>query len=103
MIFSQDVPSPIGGFDSKGIDLGDIGFDASYGTTLPGGVVLLGGLAGMLLLLIFFVNARFRLPLWPVLALFAAAAAAWLIDRWRAGERRPLVSGLAAVAILFAR
>ena len=48
VIFSQDVPSPSGGFSSKGIDLGDISFDASLAKTLPGGLVLLGGVAGTL-------------------------------------------------------
>jgi len=47
-IFSQDVPDPRGGFDSEGVDLGDISFDASLGKTLPGGVVLLGGVTGTL-------------------------------------------------------
>jgi hypothetical protein len=46
VIFSQDVPQPGGGFSSEGVDLGDIGFDLSLGKTLPGGIVLLGGLAG---------------------------------------------------------
>jgi len=48
VIFSQDVPQPGGGFSSEGVDLGDIGFDASLARTLPGGIVLLGGLAGTL-------------------------------------------------------
>lgn len=46
--FSQDVPQPDGGFSSRGVDLGDIGFDASLARTLPGGIVLLGGIAGTL-------------------------------------------------------
>ena len=48
VIFSQDVPQQGGGFSSEGVDLGDIGFDASLAKTLPGGFVLLGGLAGTL-------------------------------------------------------
>lgn len=48
VIFSQDVPSATGGFSSKGVDLGDIGFDASLGKTMPGGLILIGGLAGTL-------------------------------------------------------
>ena len=48
VIFSQDVPRPGGGFGSKGVDLGDISFDASVGKTLQGGVVVLGGVAGTL-------------------------------------------------------
>jgi len=46
VIFNQDVPDPRGGFDSQGIDLGDMSFDASLGKTLPGGLVMLGGLTG---------------------------------------------------------
>ncbi len=46
VIFDQDVPESTGGFDSKGVELGDISFDASYAKTLPGGYVVLGGLAG---------------------------------------------------------
>ena len=48
VIFSQDVPQPGGGFSSEGVDLGDISFDASIGKSLPGGIVLLGGVAGTL-------------------------------------------------------
>lgn len=48
VIFSQDVPQPDGSFSSEGVALGDIGFDFSVGKTLPGGIVLLGGLAGTL-------------------------------------------------------
>ena len=46
IIFEQDVPDPQGGFDGKGVDLGDISFDASYAKTLSGGFVVLGGLTG---------------------------------------------------------
>ncbi len=45
VIFSQDVPSSRGGFDSEGVELGDISTDASLARTLPGGFVVLGGLA----------------------------------------------------------
>jgi len=48
VIFSQDVPLAGGGFSSEGIDLGDISFDAALGKSLPGGIVLLGGVAGTL-------------------------------------------------------
>lgn len=48
VIFSQDVPVRTGGFNSEGVDLGDISFDAALGKTLPGGFVVLGGLAGTL-------------------------------------------------------
>ncbi len=48
LIISQDVPGASGGFDSKGVDLGDISFDASLARSFPNGLVLLGGLAGTL-------------------------------------------------------
>jgi len=48
VIFRQDVPQAGGGFSSEGIDLGDISFDASLARTLPGGFVVVGGLAGTL-------------------------------------------------------
>lgn len=48
VIIDQDVPDSFGNFDSEGVDLGDISFDASYAQTLPGGFVVLGGLAGTL-------------------------------------------------------
>lgn len=48
LIISQDVPNANGGFDSQGIDLGDISFDASLAKSFPNGMVLLGGLAGTL-------------------------------------------------------
>jgi 4-amino-4-deoxy-L-arabinose transferase-like glycosyltransferase len=49
----------------------------------------------------FFVNARFRLPMLPVLALFAASGGVWLFDRWRAGARRALAVPLAVLALSF--
>ncbi len=49
VIFSQDVPNMSGGFDSEGIDLGDISFDALLAKTLPSiGTVLGGGVVGTL-------------------------------------------------------
>ncbi|MCZ6617123.1 MAG: hypothetical protein O7E57_03240 [Gammaproteobacteria bacterium] len=45
IIFSQDVPAA-GGFDSKGINLGDISFDASLAQGFPSGLVLIAGLVG---------------------------------------------------------
>ncbi len=44
LILDQDVPNSQGGFDSKGVDLGDISFDAAIGKSFPNGVVLVGGL-----------------------------------------------------------
>ncbi len=48
VIISQDVPNLNGGFDSQGVDLGDISFDASLARGFPKGMVLLGGVAGTL-------------------------------------------------------
>ncbi|MBW2395416.1 MAG: hypothetical protein JRG95_14200 [Deltaproteobacteria bacterium] len=48
MIFEQDVPREGGGFSSKGVDLGDIGFDASIAKTFGNGLVLVGGAVGTL-------------------------------------------------------
>ena len=45
VIFSRDVPSPRLGFDAEGVELDDICTDASVAKTLPGGFVVLGGLA----------------------------------------------------------
>jgi len=47
VILSQDVPTPEG-FESVGLNLGDIGFDASIARTLSGGYVVGGGLVGTL-------------------------------------------------------
>jgi hypothetical protein len=47
IIFSQDVPTA-DGFESVGLNLGDIGFDASIARTLSGGYVVGGGLVGTL-------------------------------------------------------
>ena len=49
----------------------------------------------------FFVNARFRMPLLPLLALFAAAGGAALIELWKAGDRRGLAVRLGLVAAVF--
>ncbi len=48
LILDQDVPSSKGGFDSKGVDLGDISLDAAVGKSFPNGIVLLGGLVATL-------------------------------------------------------
>ncbi len=48
IIVSQDLPNAAGGFDSKGVDLGDISFDASLARGFPSGVVVIGGLTGTL-------------------------------------------------------
>jgi hypothetical protein len=47
VIFRQDVPSPDGGFESEGVDLGDISFDASLlKSSSTGGAVYGGGIVG---------------------------------------------------------
>ena len=48
VIIQQDVPSGIGSYDSKKMELGDISFDASLGKSLSGGMIVIGGLAGTL-------------------------------------------------------
>ena len=45
IIIKQDVPVS-GGFDDKGVELGDISFDAALGKSLPGGYVVVGGIVG---------------------------------------------------------
>ncbi len=45
VVIAQDVPTA-GGFENKGVELGDIGFDAALGKSLPGGYVVVGGLVG---------------------------------------------------------
>ncbi len=54
-----------------------------------------------LAILPFFVNARFRMPLLPLLALFAAAGGAYLIHLWKTGDRRALTVSLGFLAALF--
>ena len=49
VIFDQSVPSPSGGFDSTGVNLGDIAFDAAFGFSFKkkaGANVLIAGLTG---------------------------------------------------------
>ena len=48
LIISQDVPTGSGSYDTLKAEIGDIGFDASLGKSLPGGYVVTGGLAGTL-------------------------------------------------------
>jgi hypothetical protein len=47
IVIAQDVPA-IGGFENKGVELGDISFDAALGKSLPGGYVVVGGVVGTL-------------------------------------------------------
>ena len=48
VIFDTPVPAIGGGFESKGVELGDIPFDLAYGKTFKNGLMLLGGAAGTL-------------------------------------------------------
>ena len=48
IFFGEPVPRVDGGFDSVGTDLGDIGFDLSYGKTTSTGMILGVGVAGTL-------------------------------------------------------
>jgi hypothetical protein len=48
IFFNEPVPDGFGGFDDKGVDLGDIGFDFSYGQTSKSGWIYGGGLVGTL-------------------------------------------------------
>jgi hypothetical protein len=48
IFFGEPVPDANGGFDSVGTDLGDIGFDLSYGFTTDKGMILGAGVAGTL-------------------------------------------------------
>jgi len=45
IILSQPVPTGAG-FQSHGVALGDIGFDAAIGKTFPSGLILIGGVVG---------------------------------------------------------
>jgi len=47
IVVAQDVPAT-GGFENKGVELGDISFDAALGKSLPGGYVVVGGVVGTL-------------------------------------------------------
>jgi hypothetical protein len=48
LFFNEPVPDGAGGFDEKGVELGDIGFDLSWGQTSATGIVYGGGLVGTL-------------------------------------------------------
>ena len=46
VMFNEPVPNGHGGFDSIGTDIGDTGFDFSYGITTPSGLLWGGGMVG---------------------------------------------------------
>ena len=47
IVITQDVPAA-DGFEGRGVDLGDIGFDAALGKSFASGMVLVGGVVGTL-------------------------------------------------------
>jgi tetratricopeptide (TPR) repeat protein len=56
-------------------------------------------LAGMGSVLLFFVTARYRLTIVPILILFAVQYVQWMVEGLRAGRKRPVL-GSAAVLVL---
>jgi hypothetical protein len=46
VIFNDPIPNAEGGFESAGTDLGDMGFDFSYGITTESGLLWGGGMVG---------------------------------------------------------
>lgn len=48
VFFNEPVPDGAGNYDSKGVDLGDIGFDLSFGKTSKSGWIYGGGAVGLL-------------------------------------------------------
>jgi hypothetical protein len=46
VLFSEPVPDGLGAFDSKGVDIGDMIFDLSWGTTTKSGLIWGGGMVG---------------------------------------------------------
>ena len=64
------------------------------------GLLLLctGAYSGSLLL--FFITSRYRLPLVPLLLIFAGYALIWLVQQGQARQWRPLGTGLAVVVLL---
>ena len=57
-------------------------------------------LAGMGSVLLFFVTARYRLTIVPILILFAVRYVQWAIESLRAGRRRSVLGSAAVVALL---
>ena len=48
LIIDQDVPVGSVAYDNRSFELGDIGFDLALGKSLPGGLVVIGGVVGTL-------------------------------------------------------
>ena len=46
VMFNEPIPDGMGGFESVGSDMADIGYDLSYGATTPGGLIWGAGVAG---------------------------------------------------------
>jgi tetratricopeptide (TPR) repeat protein len=55
----------------------------------------------MIGVVLFFVNARFRLPIVPFLILFAVVGAGWLIEQIARRRVRPLLAAVPALVVLF--
>ncbi len=73
-----------------------------YRRWLPGSSFLVWVLlAQVVAILPFFVNARFRLPLLPILALFAAAGFSYLWELQESAAKGKLIRYLAILAVLF--
>jgi Flp pilus assembly protein TadD/4-amino-4-deoxy-L-arabinose transferase-like glycosyltransferase len=60
-------------------------------------VFIFSYMAGVLL---FFVNARYRLPILPALMVFAGAGGVWLFERARRRDLRPLVAGIVLAVVV---
>lgn len=46
VLFNEPVPNGLGGFETKGVVLGEIGYDLSFSNTSPTGLLYGGGLVG---------------------------------------------------------
>jgi len=57
--------------------------------------------AYMVSVLLFFVTARYRLPVVPILILFAVQYVLWVVERVRSRRWRPVLKSLVALLILF--
>ncbi len=69
-------------------------------TTIVGSLLLLFAVAYASSVVLFFVFARYRLPIYPVLAVFAAWGVVRLLDSWRERNRRVQIVGVALILIL---
>jgi tetratricopeptide (TPR) repeat protein len=80
--------------------LGVLGAIVSLRRRRPAAALLaLFALAHMVSVVLFFVCSRFRIPVVPVVVVFAAAGLLWLWDRARAMDLRRLLGGAAVVLV----